>query len=123
MSASKTSLTDLPTLILLAVGGYVVYKLFGVGSYVAKAAASGYAKAVDTLATGLYVAFGPVDRGGPNTYYVVNFPDGARHAIPSDIITSDGLFTWEGYPPGSIAPITLQLVKDQQGKWYATENA
>lgn len=130
MGTSSTQ--DMVLLAVLAVGAYVLYKVFGavsaVGSgisAVAGAAKEGYTATVDAVSSGLYAVFGPNDAKalGSMDFLLVNFPDGSRHAVPADSVTGTGLFTWTGYPAGSQPGITLQLVKDKSGSWYATQES
>jgi hypothetical protein len=128
--SSKTQ--DVVLVLGLAVAGYVVYKLFSAASSAAgavgaaasavgTAAANAYQSTVSAVASGFYAVFGPADIGS-STYYLVNFPDGARHAVPGNTVDSSGNFTWTGYPPGSQPAMALTLVKDSSGAWYATQN-
>lgn len=123
---------DYVLLAALALGAYVLYKVFSAASAVAGAASAGakavgqavssaYTNTVDAVSSGLYAAFGPADVG-TSVYFLVNFPNGARHAVPSNTVDGSGNFTWTGYPPGSQQPIQLTLVKDQTGAWFATSN-
>src|SRR6516165_2851588 len=110
---------------------YIAYNLIkgvkatvaGVGA-VGKAAANAYTSAVNAVSSGLYTLFGPDDAAalGDSTYLLVSFPDGSRYAIGASQINPDGLFLWTGHPPGSQPAITLQLVKDNSGAWFATQD-
>lgn len=112
------------TVAAVGVGAYLVYKLFNTAASAAGAVGAavqqGYQSTVSALGSGLYKLFGPADIG-TNLYYTVTFPDNSRHAVPSNTVDSTGAFTWTGYPPGSVAPQALQLVKDSNGQWYATD--
>jgi hypothetical protein len=123
---------DLVLLGGLVLVGYVLYKVFGAVSAAAGAASAGakavgatvkggYTATVDALSSGLYSAFGPADVG-TSVYYLVNFPDGTRHAVPSNTVDAQGNFTWTGFPPNSQDPLQLILVKDKSGAWFATSN-
>lgn len=120
---------DYVLLAALAVVGYVIYQAVqgiktvagGVGS-AAAAVSAGFTATGNAIGSGLYSLFGPSDAQalGSMTYLMVNFPDGNRHAVPGNSIGPTGLFQWTGYPPGSQPLLTLQLVKDSSGAWYAT---
>lgn len=106
--------------------GYVLYNLIlGIKTAGAGVVAAGKAltSVGDALGSGLYTLFGPSDAQilGETVYLTVAFPDG-RHAVPSSSVNPDGTFTWTGYPPGSMSPVTYQLVKDASNQWYATVN-
>lgn len=124
---------DMIKLAALAAAGYVVYRLLSAASSAAAAAAgavgaaasavnSAYQTTVAAVGSGLYAVFGPTDKSA-SMYYIVNFPDGNRHAVPSNTVDSSGNFLWTGYPPGSSGAITLTLVKDSAGAWYATTDS
>lgn len=59
----------------------------------------GVSKALTTageaIGSGLYDLFNP-DPLGEVTYYIVRFPDGAKHAVPSRSVSADGFFTNTG---------------------------
>jgi hypothetical protein len=125
-----SSTQDYVLLAALALGGYVLYKVFGAVSAtvhaagdaavaVGKGVSTAYTATVNAVGSGLYTLFGPEDIGS-STYFLVNFPNGSRHAVPGKMVSSAGLFTWTGYPAGSEPPIVLTLVKDAQKQWYAT---
>jgi hypothetical protein len=124
---SKTQ--DYVLLAGIAFVGYIVYQVVQGVKQIPKAATAAaaavkaaYTSTVDATANDLYILFGPDDAAalGSWIYLTVTFPDG-RHAVPGNSVNADGSFVWTGYPPGTQAPITLQLVKDQQGNWYATD--
>jgi hypothetical protein len=128
-SLGTSQTQDFVLLAGLGVAFYVIYQLVqGVKTtaHVVGAAADLVAEAYtttrDALTTDLYILFGPDDEKalGALDYLLVNFPDGQRHAVPGTTITPTGLFVWAGFPPGSQPSITLQLVKDKSGAWYAT---
>ena len=115
----------------IIVGGYVLLQALGflkkaattagqAAQTVVQAAEFAYTSARDALSSGFYSLFGPDENFGPDTYYTVNFPDGSRHAIGADQVSANGQFTWTGYPAGSQAPQTLQIVVDSSGTKYAT---
>lgn len=115
----------------LAVGFYVIVqlvqglKLAGHAVGVAgQAVATAYTSTVDALSSGLYSLFGPDDAKalGAMDYLIVAFPDGQKHAVPANTVTSTGLFQWTGFPAGSQTAQPLQLVKDSSGAWYATDD-
>lgn len=125
-----TNTQDFVLLGIVALAGYVIYNLVqGVktaadevgtaASAVGRVAATAYTSTVDAVASGLYALFGPADVG-TSMYFTTAFPDGSHHAVPSNIVDSDGIFNWTGYPAGSEPPVTLRLVKDSSGHWFAT---
>jgi hypothetical protein len=75
------------TALLLGLGGvlayYLVQKLRG--------AAEVLTKTGEAIGSGLYDVFHP-DPVGEVTFYIVRFPDGALHSIPSRAVASDGTF-------------------------------
>jgi hypothetical protein len=130
---AKGKLEDVMLVVGLAAGGYALYKLFSVASSAAgavgsavsavgAAASNAYQSTVSAVGSGLFSLFGPSDVG-TNMYYTVAFPDQSHHAVPSNTVDADGNFVWTGYPPGSTPAITLTLVKDSMGNWWATSNA
>jgi hypothetical protein len=131
LGTSRTQ--DYVLLAVLAVVGYVVYQavqgvktVAGAAGTAAAAVSAGFTATGNALGSGLYALFGPSDAQalGSMTYLMVNFPDGARHAVPGNTVGPTGLFQWTGYPPGSAALLTLQLMKDTAaGAWYATAPA
>lgn len=133
MGTSATQ--DYVLLAALAVAGYLVYQLVkgikatgaaigGAAGAIGGAVSTAYSTTTDALGSGLYKIFGPDDAKalGSMTYFMVNFPDGLRHAVPANTVNASGLFTWTGYPPGSQPSIILTLVKDNSGAWYATSD-
>lgn len=130
-----TQTQDVVLILALGLGAYLVYKIFGIASAVAHAtgaaasavvdaAGNAYTTTVSALGSGLYTLFGPDDAQalGSMTYLMVTFPNGGRHAIPANTVSSAGLFNWSGYPAGSERSTVLTLVKDQTGKWFATSD-
>lgn len=130
MGTSQTQ--DLVLLAGIGLGGYVLYKIFsafsavarGAGaaaSAVASATAAGYNSVRDAVANGLFAVWGPADVSGPSIYYNVTFPDGSNHAVDPTMIYGAGYFDWSGAPAGSQAVYTYQLIKDNNGFWYAID--
>lgn len=128
MGTSQTQ--DFVLLGALALGFYVLYQIVQAAKLTGKAVATAgqavadaYTSTRDALTEDLYILFGPDDSKalGNMAYLMVNFPDG-RHAVPANTITDTGLFQWTGYPAGSQPTRVLQLVKDNAGAWYATED-
>lgn len=121
-----TQTQDFVLLGAIALLGYVIYNAIAgvkaVGSGVV-AAGKALTSVGDALGSGLYTLFGPSDAQilGETTFLTVAFPDGG-HAVPASSINPDGTFTWTGYPAGTQQPITYQLVKDANNRWYATVN-
>ena len=112
------------------VGGVVLLKVFGLlkeGADTAKrfittaadAVDATYSSARDAVASGLFALFGPEDKSGPNLFYTVTFPDGARHAVGADRVDAQGIFTWAGYPDGTEVARRLRIIKDQAGNKFA----
>lgn len=130
-----SSTQDYVLLGVVALVGYVLYEVVkgiratgaAVGAAVGAAthaAASAYTDTTSALGSGLYSLFGPDDKKllGSMSYFLVNFPDGTRHAVPNNSVNASGMFTWTGYPPNSQPDLVLTLVKDNQGAWYATSD-
>lgn len=82
---------DKKTALFLGLGGvlafYVIQKLRGAGEVLTKTG--------EAIGSGLYDVFHP-DPVGEVTYYVVRFPDGALHSVPSRSVSASGYFTNTG---------------------------
>lgn len=87
---------------VIAVGGYLVWKLFQLVTGIGEGATA-IVKGVGTLprtigeaiGSGLFDLFHP-DAAGESLYYTATFPDGARHAIPSGSVDAGGRFSYAG---------------------------
>jgi hypothetical protein len=81
--------------ILAGLGGlvawFVVSKIKGAGAAVLNAPAALGSK----IGLTLYDWIHP-DTVGESLYYMVTFPDGARHSIASHTVDSSGRFSWGG---------------------------
>lgn len=75
-------------------GAFVISKLFDFG----KAAASAVTATGEAIGGSLYEYFHP-DAAGDPTNYLVTFPDGVRHQVPSRSVNADGTFVNVGAPP------------------------
>lgn len=106
-------------LILVGIGVLAAYWLYKKASGVVSGAASAveagvshaYGGAVNSVADVLTSMFGP-PQPGMTVDYIVMFPDGASHAVPSTNVDSNGNFIMDG--------TTYQLLVGSDGKKYAT---
>lgn len=57
--------------------------------------------AQNALASGLYRVFGPEEKFGSDRNSIVTFPDGKRHSIPAEAISSTGIFVNKWASDGS----------------------
>jgi hypothetical protein len=116
---------DLLKLAGIGVAVYLVYQLLQAGKNAASAAGAAVSNAYNSTVsdTGniLNNWFGPA-LTGTNKYYTAIFPDGTSHAVPSNIVSANGAFTWTGYPAGSLPPVALTLAQDANGNWLALES-
>lgn len=99
---------DLVFLAAIAVGLYAINKAFGIG----KKLGEGLSSVGSALGTGLYDLFHP-DQTGEMLFYTVQFPNGARHAIPSRSVDKNGQFDYI-QPP--LAATRWQMLLSKDGK-------
>jgi hypothetical protein len=59
---------------------------------VANRATGGALASAGSWIAGLFAS----DSAGEDVYYIVQFPDGAKHAIPSHSVAANGIFTYQG---------------------------
>jgi len=71
---------------------FVVWPVLKTAISVKGAVDAGITTARDALASGLYRVFGPEEKFGSDRNSIITFPDGKRHSIPAEAISSDGVF-------------------------------